>query len=311
MGQLISQHHHYGTHITHFFLESPLLKLLKIGTFFFSFQQIPFELTASFRRTITCKKLYIFTKANCPLDWKKNNNKKKKKKKKKQPRHPPQKYSSALPSKPRPPPRFHLEQLSAVVFWCARMCVYVCFPISSLKLLGQLKPNFMWNLHGIGEASLFKWSRSFVVLHYCQPPGGGGWGRAFSRDFTINLSPQCRAFSRALKTEKLKAPLFPGPVGTGTTNDWCITLTACLLGTREICMIRKLNLVKIHCSLSVSSWVPSPDFLSVSFPSLVLMLSYLVIKENMNTVINKLILVKHSITVFSFRNRLNRKYLNQ
>ena len=45
---------------------------------------------------------------------------------------------------------------------------------------------------------------------------------AFSRDFAINLSPQCRAFSRALKTEKLKAPLFPGPVGAGTTNDWCI-----------------------------------------------------------------------------------------
>ena len=42
---------------------------------------------------------------------------------------------------------------------------------------------------------------------------------AFSRDFTINLSLQCRAFSRALKTEKLKAPLFPGPYGAGTTND--------------------------------------------------------------------------------------------
>ena len=45
---------------------------------------------------------------------------------------------------------------------------------------------------------------------------------AFSRDFIINLSPQCRALSKALKTEKLKAPLFPGPVGAGTTNDWCI-----------------------------------------------------------------------------------------
>ena len=44
---------------------------------------------------------------------------------------------------------------------------------------------------------------------------------AFIRDLTINLSPQCRAFSRALKIEKLKAPLFPGPVGAGTTNDWC------------------------------------------------------------------------------------------
>ena len=51
---------------------------------------------------------------------------------------------------------------------------------------------------------------------------GGGEGGTFSRDFTINLSPQCRAFSRALKTEKLKVPLFPGPVRAGTTNDWCI-----------------------------------------------------------------------------------------
>ena len=32
--------------------------------------------------------------------------------------------------------------------------------------------------------------------------------RAFSRGF---LARQCRAFSRALKIEKLKAPLFPGP----------------------------------------------------------------------------------------------------
>ena len=53
---------------------------------------------------------------------------------------------------------------------------------------------------------------TFVVRHYCQPPRETS---AFSRDFTINSSPQCRAFSRALKTEKLKAPLFPGPYGAG------------------------------------------------------------------------------------------------
>ena len=35
-------------------------------------------------------------------------------------------------------------------------------------------------------------------------PGAG----AFSGDFTTNLARQCRAFSRALKIEKLKAPLF-------------------------------------------------------------------------------------------------------
>ena len=61
---------------------------------------------------------------------------------------------------------------------------------------------------------------SFVVIHYCQPPGAG----AFSRDFTTNLAPPCRASSRALKIEKLKAPLFRGPEGTGDTNDWCIKM---------------------------------------------------------------------------------------
>ena len=52
----------------------------------------------------------------------------------------------------------------------------------------------------------------------CQSPGG-----AFSRDFTTSLAPECRAFSGALKIEKLKAPLIPGPEGAVDTNDWCIT----------------------------------------------------------------------------------------
>ena len=46
---------------------------------------------------------------------------------------------------------------------------------------------------------------------------------AFSRDFTTRLAPEGRAFSRALKIEKLKAPLIPGPEGAADTNDWCIT----------------------------------------------------------------------------------------
>ena len=41
----------------------------------------------------------------------------------------------------------------------------------------------------------------------------------FSGDFTTNLVWQCRA----LKIEKLKAPLFRGPEGARATNDWCIT----------------------------------------------------------------------------------------
>ena len=38
-------------------------------------------------------------------------------------------------------------------------------------------------------------------------PGG------FSKNFTINLALQCRAFSMALKIEKLKAPPPPFPGG--------------------------------------------------------------------------------------------------
>ena len=38
---------------------------------------------------------------------------------------------------------------------------------------------------------------------------------AFSRDFTENLAPPGGAFTRALKFEKLKAPLLPGPRGGG------------------------------------------------------------------------------------------------
>ena len=38
---------------------------------------------------------------------------------------------------------------------------------------------------------------------------------SFSRDLTTNLSRQCRA----LKIEKLKAPLYPGPEGVMDTND--------------------------------------------------------------------------------------------
>ena len=50
-------------------------------------------------------------------------------------------------------------------------------------------------------------------------PGRAG---AFSRDFTTILAPECRAFSGALKIEKLKALLISGPEGAVDTNDWCI-----------------------------------------------------------------------------------------
>ena len=43
---------------------------------------------------------------------------------------------------------------------------------------------------------------------------------AFSRNITTNLVPQCRA----LKIEKLKPLLFPGPKGAGDTNGWCMII---------------------------------------------------------------------------------------
>ena len=52
-------------------------------------------------------------------------------------------------------------------------------------------------------------------------PGAG----AFSGDFTTNLARQCRAFSRALKIEKLKAPPFRGPEGAGLQMIGAFRLT--------------------------------------------------------------------------------------
>ena len=47
-----------------------------------------------------------------------------------------------------------------------------------------------------------------------------GRAGAFSRDFTTSLAPECRA----LKIEKSKPPLIPGPEGAVDTNDWCISV---------------------------------------------------------------------------------------
>ena len=57
-----------------------------------------------------------------------------------------------------------------------------------------------------------------MLLSLLSTPGKAG---AFSRDFTRNLAPQCRA----LEIEKLKAPLFPGPKEAEDTNDWCMICT--------------------------------------------------------------------------------------
>ena len=61
----------------------------------------------------------------------------------------------------------------------------------------------------------FHQNNSQLLFYVIVSPWGAG---AFSRGFTKTLARQCRA----LKIEKLKAPLFPGPGGAGDANDWCI-----------------------------------------------------------------------------------------
>ena len=69
----------------------------------------------------------------------------------------------------------------------------------SLKPLGQLMPNLTSTGH-----------LSFLII---VNPRGPGLLAIFYQIF----GPHGGAFTRALKVEKLKAPLFPGPVGAGDT----------------------------------------------------------------------------------------------
>ena len=81
------------------------------------------------------------------------------------------------------------------------MCLCVCvFKIFS-ETIGPTEAKFIQMITVICCSS----------FEYCQPLGAG----AFRRAFTTNVTPQCRAFSRALEIEKLKAPLFRGPKGPG------------------------------------------------------------------------------------------------
>ena len=50
-----------------------------------------------------------------------------------------------------------------------------------------------------------------MLVIIVKSPGAGAFSRDFTRNCTTNLALQGRAFSRALKIEKLKATLFPDP----------------------------------------------------------------------------------------------------
>ena len=115
------------------------------------------------------------------------------------------------------------------LFWCARIQGHVQFiqyrrlPYASMYVLVCAFKIFSETIEPteakFHDENLFKGFRSFVVLHLNIV---NLWGGAFCGAFTTNVAPQCRAFSRALEIEKLKAPLFRGPERAGDTNDWCI-----------------------------------------------------------------------------------------
>ena len=91
-------------------------------------------------------------------------------------------------------------------------------------------------------------------------PGRAG---AFSRDFTTSLAPECRAFSGALKIEKLKAPLIPGPEGAVDTNDWCIKgqgMQGSILGplaSQAASLLTELPRAVMQLQMSGAYWTPS------------------------------------------------------
>ena len=102
---------------------------------------------------------------------------------------------------------------------CVCVCMCVCSNIFS-ETTGPIEAKFHTeppSNRGRKFIQMVRWGPGhllfFIIVNLLR--GGGGGRGAFSRDFTVNLSPQCRAFSRALKTEKLKAPLFLGP-----RRDW-------------------------------------------------------------------------------------------
>ena len=71
----------------------------------------------------------------------------------------------------------------------------------------------------------FHQNNSQLLFHVIVSPRGPG----LLAGVLPKLARQCRAFSRALKIEKLKAPLFPGPGGAGDANDWCIISITCYM----------------------------------------------------------------------------------
>ena len=74
--------------------------------------------------------------------------------------------------------------------------------------LSQLKTKFTWDQIKIGEKIYSNDSGQLLFFILISSAPGG-------RGLLAGVLPQCRAFSRALKIEKLKAPLFRGPEGAG------------------------------------------------------------------------------------------------
>ena len=113
------------------------------------------------------------------------------------------------------------------------MCVF--------KFSPKTRETFMWN-HNRRRGKLILMIQVICCSSLFSVPGRAG---AFSRDFTTSFALECRAFSGALKIEKLKALLIPGPEGAVDTNDWCTSRTFTC-----ICLSCIIIYVYLDCSNS-------------------------------------------------------------
>ena len=118
-----------------------------------------------------------------------------------------------------PPIQFHINSNLILMIFLAFNYLYGTYLISKCTLTFtciNLGPSPMFQFHQNNSQLLFH----VIVSSW----GAGAFRRVFTKILARQCRAYCRAFSRALKIEKLKALLFPGPGGAGDANDWCIKL---------------------------------------------------------------------------------------
>ena len=69
-------------------------------------------------------------------------------------------------------------------------------------------------------------------------------GRCIQQGFHHKFGPAMQGFQQGFETEKIKAPLFPGPRGGGDTDDWCIIYPIYFSKVRILSILDIINYCK-------------------------------------------------------------------